>query len=483
MARVLRGPALRSQWPTLVDALLGYASETPLAPAVVDTIGGAYTYEGLLRASLAAARLLAEKGAGPGAPVALAPVNTVEHVAALLGTWLAGAAAVVMDAAGPWEELVFQLERLGAKPAALVVDEELAGRHCPAAERLGVPCLPAQELARGSGWWEGYARPRPHEDALIYFYAGVAGRTLPVIHSHAGVAASAAATAQHYGLGPADASFVSPPISHALGLQVATLSMLSVGGRTVLYTKKGRLDPGHAAAAMAASRATVAWGAPGFYQAVLRASYRGHPGLRAAVSAGAPMPPGLQREWLEATGVELLQLYGMTEAAPLTATLPGANPEGSIGFPMPGVELRLLGEEGRGEASRGEAAARGPMVMRGYGDPRETAAAMLPGGWLRTGDILEERGGFLYFRGVRKRMLKYKGYPVFPRDLEELLERHPAVARAEVYGLETEHGLAPAARLWLRRGAEVSPEEIMEWVNRMLPGYKRLRRVEVVGYS
>jgi len=473
---------------TLLDAFLCHAAGRAEAPAVADTEGNGLSYGGLFSAASRAARVLAERHrVEPGGYVALLPLNTVASAVALLASWLAGAVPVVVDAASPWEEVVFQLSTLDRGPQVVVVEEGLVDRHCPAAERLGAGCVAAQALLRDAGTgapWEGYARPRPSEPGLVYFYAGVAGRTLPVIHSHGGLAGSAASTLTHYGLGQGDRSFVSPPISHALGLQLGLLAMLYAGGSAVLYTKRGRLDPRHAAEALASSGASIVWGAPGFYQAVLGAGYRGHRGLRYAVSAGAPLPRETQEEWLRATGVELLQLYGMTEAAPLTATLPGDNPPGSIGRPMPGVEIRLVDPERLEpvEGGPGEALARGPMVMAGYGDPGETGRALLPGGWLRTGDILEADGeGRLYFRGVRKRMLKYKGYPIFPRDLELLLESHPAVARAEVYGVDTPHGKAPAARVWLRSGAEVDEEELRRWANERLASYKRLVRVEIAG--
>jgi len=486
-ASTLRGAPCGADGLTLPDRLLCLAAEQPGAPALLDTEGAALSYEELLGLAAGMASVLSGRlGLQPGGSVALAPLNKAEAVAALYAAWLAGLEAVVVDAAGPAEDLEFQLSM--RRPAVLLTHEGLEGRHCPAAERLGARCVGFEWLARAAREAPrpppgGLARPRPWDVAVVYFYAGVAGRTLPVLHTHAGLAASAAVTAAHYGLGPGDRSFASAPVSHALGLQISTLAALYAGASAVLYTKRGRLDPRHAAEALASSAASIVLGAPGFYQALLDAGYRGHRGLRYAVSAGAPLPRATQEQWLRATGVELLQLYGMTEAAPLTATLPGDNPAGSIGRPMPGVELRLVDPETLSGAGRGpgEALARAPHVMAGYGDPGATGEALLPGGWLRTGDILEaDEEGHLYFRGVRKRMLKYKGYPIFPRDIELLLEQHPAVARAEVYPVETPHGQAPGARLWLRPGARASAEEIMEWANRRLAGYKRIREVRVV---
>ncbi|NOZ88432.1 MAG: acyl--CoA ligase [Crenarchaeota archaeon] len=475
---------------SMVEALLCHAAQAPEAVAVEDTEGRRLTYSGLLRAAQAAAGLLAERfNVSAGDVVAVAPINTVDAAVALYGVWMAGAAAAVVDPLSHSMDLDMQLEQLRGRLRLFITHEGLGEAHCSVARRHGAGCVEAERLAgeaAGRGAWEGYHRPRGWMDSIIYFYAGIAGRTLPVVHSHGGVAASAHTVAEHYGLDGGDAVFVSAPVSHALGLQVSMLAALYAGGRAVLYTKRGRLDPRDAAEKLASSGAAMVLGAPGFYQALLGAGYKGHRGLRYAVSAGAPLPVETQRSWLEATGVELLQLYGMTEAAPLTATLPGDNPPGSIGRPMPGVEARLVDPEDPGrpaEGGVGELLARGPMVMRGYGDPEETRRALLPGGWLRTGDILAVDGeGRFYFRGVRKRMLKYKGYPIFPRDLEAILERHPAVARAVVEGEPAgELGQVPVARVWLKPGARASERELLEWVNSRVAGYKQVRRLVIEG--
>ncbi len=122
--------------------------------------------------------------------------------------------------------------------------------------------------------------------------------------------------------------------------------------------------------------------------------------------------------------------------------------------------------------------------MRGYADPEETRKAFTLDGWLRTGDIIEIRDGFLYFRGVKKRMIKYKGYPVFPRDLELMLEQHPAVSRAIVRGEPREDvGQIPVAEIWLKPGARVSEEELLEWVNTRVAPYKRVRKIILRGES
>jgi long-chain acyl-CoA synthetase len=121
--------------------------------------------------------------------------------------------------------------------------------------------------------------------------------------------------------------------------------------------------------------------------------------------------------------------------------------------------------------------------MLGYSDPRDTERAVVDG-WLRTGDLVSvDETGLLYFRGVKKRMIKYKGYPIFPRDLEEVLKRHPAVKEALVKGEpDLEVGERPVGYVVLREGYEdkVSEEELMGFVNSKVAGYKKLKALHIV---
>ncbi|NPA05255.1 MAG: acyl--CoA ligase [Crenarchaeota archaeon] len=475
-------------WESMVDALLVHACSSGSGrTAVEDTEGKRLTYGELLGRALAAARVLAESyGLEPGGKVALAPVNNVESVVALYSCWLAGLTVAVVDPLSHSDDLLMQLEI--SRPSILLTTGGFLDAHAEAARRAGVAVYTIEQLysraAPGTAW-EGYWRPRAWEPALIYFYAGIAGRTMEVIHTHSTVTASAVLTASHFSIGESDNILVTPPISHALGLQIATLAANAAAARATLYTKKGRLSPSRLLSDVGRASPTIIIGAPQLYSALLDAGAGSMKGLRFSISAGAPLPLRVKHAWEEKTGTPLLQLYGMTEAAPVSATLPNDNPDGSIGVPVPGVEVAVTDPEEPGRSIRregvGELLVRGPVVMKGYGEEDETRNVMLRG-WLRTGDIIEVREGHLYFRGVKKRMIKYKGYPIFPRDLELLLEKHPAVARAEVYGEPAgELGQVPVARVWLRRGRSASPEELMEWVNSRVAPYKRLRGVRIAG--
>ena len=159
---------------------------------------------------------------------------------------------------------------------------------------------------------------------------------------------------------------------------------------------------------------------------------------------------------------------------------------GTIGLPLPGLGHRIVREDGTEVMEPGEVGelhVRSPWIMLGYSDPRDTERAVV-GGWLRTGDLVSaDESGLLYFRGVKKRMIKYKGYPIFPRDLEEVLKRHPAVKEALVKGeRDPEVGERPVGYVVLREGydGKVSEEELMDFVNSKVAGYKKLRALRIV---
>jgi long-chain acyl-CoA synthetase len=210
-------------------------------------------------------------------------------------------------------------------------------------------------------------------------------------------------------------------------------------------------------------------------------------GIRYCVSAGGYLPPEAQRAFTEAFGVPLVQLYGLTEGWAITVQpLEMSDRLGTIGLPLPGVEHRIVRDDGtevKNPGEVGELHVRSPWIMLGYSDPRDTERAIVDG-WLKTGDLVSvDETGLLYFRGVKKRMIKYKGYPIFPRDLEEVLKRHPAVKEALVKGEpDPEVGERPVGYVVLREGYEgkVSEEELMNYVNSRVAGYKKLRVLHIV---
>ncbi len=150
---------------------------------------------------------------------------------------------------------------------------------------------------------------------------------------------------------------------------------------------------------------------------------------------------------------------------------------------MQGVEIKIVKDDGKeaGLNETGELWVKAPWLMLGYSDTQETAK-VFKDGWLKTGDLVSvDENGLLYFKGVKKRMLKFKGYPIFPRDLEEILKKHPNVVDAKVVGEDAGNlGQQPVAKVVVKEKRENLAEELLNFVNSRVAFYKKLKRVDIV---
>lgn len=484
--------------------LLESAKSRPSACAIVQAESGTcYTYEALVDVAKSIAAWLQGRGAGRGVQVLFSAFNTVEAVAGLFGVWLSGAEAVMVDPLTTSEDLRFQLE--GRDMELAVVSPEFYSRESSVLSEAGVEDVLVlgymeptrateaprvyglnEALAQSRGWREESVKPR-EDVSTVFYYSGIAGRTMQTLHTHYGAVSSTIAYTEMLRLGEPIRSLVVAPITHILGLQAGLLVSLYSGGAAVLMRRWN---------SPLALNAMIKWGvnylpgAPMMHEALLKEIRdRGlRPSLKLGVSGGAPLKPETQEEYQRVTGAPLVQIYGMTETWVLTFQPTNlSHVKGTVGIPLPDVDVRIVDPEnptrelGVGEA--GELLVKAPWIMKGYEDEGETRAVFVDG-WLRTGDLLAmDENGLLYFRGVRKRMIKYKAYPIFPRDLEIILEKHPAVRKALVEGEpHPEYGQIPVAKVVLEeeyRG-KVTPDEIMEYVNSRVAFYKKIRRVEIV---
>jgi long-chain acyl-CoA synthetase len=208
--------------------------------------------------------------------------------------------------------------------------------------------------------------------------------------------------------------------------------------------------------------------------------------VRVALSGAAPLPPGVSVAFRERFGVTIWDSYGLTEAGPGVTTSAGGDPRpGSIGRPLPGVEIRLVDEAGHdAEADDpGEIVVMGPNLFAGYwGRERESKEAFLEGGWLRTGDVaVRDDDGYLYLVDRKKDLIIVSGFNVYPAEVEEVLVRHPAVAEAAVVGMPDERtGEAVRALVVLREGAAATPEEVTDFARTYLARFKIPKVLEIV---
>ena len=276
--------------------------------------------------------------------------------------------------------------------------------------------------------------PGLEEEAAVVYTSAMAGRPLGAILTHANLLSNARATVDMAGLRPDDHSLALLPFAHLFGLVVSAIAPLLAGGRV---TTMARFNPIRAAELLLDGGITFFVGVPSVFIGVLAALERreavpgGRPigALRACICGGAPLAPEIQDRWAAATGVELRQGYGLTEAGPvcLFNRVDAPNRRGTLGTPFPGVELSIRAIDGDAAVAPGEAGelwVRGPNVSPGYvrtPDPgNDPWGAGLPrrGGWLRTGDVVAaEADGAIAFRGVHKPMFTRNGFNIYPREI------------------------------------------------------------------
>lgn len=210
--------------------------------------------------------------------------------------------------------------------------------------------------------------------------------------------------------------------------------------------------------------------------------------MRVAVSGGSALPVEVHKEFQKRFGVTILEGYGLSETAPVASFSPaGEEPRpGSIGTPIPEVQMKLIDEEWNEVADHpeavGEIAIKGPNVMKGYYQRPEATEAVIRDGWFRTGDLARrDADGWYYIVDRSKDMIIRGGYNVYPREVEEVLMTHPDVSLAAVIGVPHEsHGEEIKAFVILNPGASTTGEQLVAWSKEQMAGYKYPRIVEIV---
>jgi long-chain acyl-CoA synthetase len=205
--------------------------------------------------------------------------------------------------------------------------------------------------------------------------------------------------------------------------------------------------------------------------------------VRIGVSGGAAMPVALMADFEERFRIPILEGDGPTECGPVTCVNPlvGERKPGSIGLPIPTVEIRILDEQGNAVAdgTTGEVCVRGPSVMSGYLKRPEANREAFFGDWFRTGDLgYRDADGYVYLVDRLKDLIITNGMNVYPRVIEEVLHAHPEVAEAAVVGdPDPRHGEVPVAHLVLKAGASVNAEGLRAWCREHLGRHEVPRRL------
>ncbi len=438
------------------------------APVVVGD-EGTLSFADLDRQSDRLAAHLAAQGLLPGERVALYCPNGLRFPAAYLGIQKAGGVVLPINLLLNPEEIAYLLEDSGATtfvyhPALAEGVTAVRARSPQIAHwiALGEPLA-----ATDAGWaaiQDGTApAPRvtldPRRDlAALLYTSGTTGRPKGAMLSHANLVSNTDSVMAALALRPEDRFLVVLPMFHAFAATVGLLTPLLHG---LSLVPLARFEPAQVAQAIGRHGATIFLGVPSMYSLLLRLPDEAAAplkGLRFCVSGGAAMPQAVMAEFEARFGVPVLEGDGPTECGPVTCVNPldGERKPGTVGLPVPGVTMEIRDAEGRPlpDGETGEICVRGPSVMQGYWNrPDETAQAFF-GDFFRTGDLgVRDEDGYFAIIDRLKDLIIVNGMNVYPRMVEEVLYRHPAVAEAAVVGQPHElHGEIPVAYVVLKAG-------------------------------
>jgi long-chain acyl-CoA synthetase len=466
------------------------------------------------------ANLLVSRGIRPGDKVALMCPNLPYFSLVYWGILKAGATVVPLNVLLKGREVAYHLDDSDAKavfafegtPELPIGQEAYAGfgaaeqaEHFfvitvdPAAtspiegtETLG------QAMAGQSPAFETV--PTDEDDtAVILYTSGTTGQPKGAELRHRNMRDNALAGADLFGADESrpDTYLSVLPLFHSFGQTVIQNAGAAYGGTVVMLP---RFEPATALRVMLKEQVTffagvptMYWGLLGALDGLLAEGVDVAPlaeNLRIAAAGGSALPVEVHHEFEKRFGVTILEGYGLSETSPVASFSLYGQPArpGSIGVPIPGVEMKLV-EPGTwteiawAPDAIGEIAIRGHNVFKGYyGRPEATAEAISEDGWFRSGDLARrDADGWYYIVDRAKEMIIRGGFNVYPREIEEVLLTHPAISLSAVIGVPHEsHGEEIKAYVILKPGATATPEEIVEWSKQNMAAYKYPRIVQIV---
>ena len=343
--------------------------------------------------------------------------------------------------------------------------------------------VPWSKVAQARPLSKSAPRPSLDDIAALQLTSGTTGRPKAAILTHRNLRSNAAQSiAWVPELRPGNEVFYAVlPLFHAYGLTLCLTCAISVGARVVLFPKP---DVDLVIAAARKTPPTFLPAVPPLYDSLARAAARGKldlSGIRFAISGAMSLPVPTVTRWEELTGGLLVEGYGMTETSPIALGNPmgPSRRPGTVGVPFPSTYIRVVDPDDPARdvapGDPGELLVRGPQVFQGYwGRPDETAAVLLPGGWLRTGDIVTASDdGFVTIIDRVKELIITGGFNISPTEVEQVLALHPDVVASAVVGLPREGGgEIVAAAVVMRPGSVFDAKALREFCRSSLTAYK-----------
>jgi long-chain acyl-CoA synthetase len=445
------------------------------------------TYAEFDAAAARLATLLQRAGVAPGDRVGVMLPNIPAFAVAFYGTMYRGGVAVPMNPLLKAREVEFYLSNSGAKTLFAAPEfageagAAAAGAHCWIVDDAGLAELTAHLAEQ-----DAPVERADTDTAVILHTSGTTGKPKGAELTHGGLGHNAGLFVDSLlNIGPDDVVMGCLPLFHAMGLTAGLNTAVLAGA---MLTMMPRFDPRRALQIIERDAVTIFEGVPTMYSALLSVATEATPQatrtLRICASGGASLPVQVLTDFEKTFGCMILEGYGLSETSPVASFNHPDKPRkaGSIGTPVQGVQMRVVDEHGdevaQGEA--GEIQIRGHNVMKGYWNlPEATAAAISPDGWFSTGDIGRiDEDGYYYIVDRKKELIIRGGYNIYPREIEEVLYEHPAVAEAAVIAVPHESlGEEVGAAVVLKQHATAEPDQLRDFVKARVAAYKYPRLV------
>ncbi len=505
---------------TLVDVFHESASQRPDHPALLFQ-GNRISYSDLERLSDAFALALLELGLKPGERVALLLPNTPQMILSVLGTWKAGGIVVPLNPLYTERELEHALHESGAEIAIVLtlfyhklkaLQPRTAVRKVivtnikeflPPIKRILFALLRERKdghrigIQKGDAWLQDLLGKNagksftsrttdPADPAILLFSGGTTGTPKAALGTHRSLAIAGLQIRtwfKHLLVDWDDIILLNMPLFHAYGL-VGVLATGLVGRNTFAVVPNPR-DLDDLLATIRKVKPAFLPGVPTLFTALLN-----HPkvksgqakltSLKLCISGASPLMAETKQRFEGLTDGRIVEAYAMTESmlgATMTPVL-GEYKPGSIGIPLPDVEVRIAdldtGQDQPEPGKVGEILLRAPQIMQGYWNRPEETAGILRDGWLYTGDIgYQDEDGYVFIVDRKKDLIKPGGFQVWPREVEEVIAMHPAVAEVCVGGIADAHAVE-AVKAWvvLRPGSQIGEAELKNFCREKLAAYK-----------
>ncbi len=469
---------------SLAHAILRTQLRHPLRVATIDDRGSRRGIE-LVVGALHLADLIERRSRSPFVGVMLPTGSAMPMVA--LAAWMLGKAVVPLNYVLKPEELQYVIDDCATDTIITAGAFLAAVNQSPRVANL----VKLEECAFGGAPEPRWPARVPDTDLAVLLYtSGTSGRPKGVMLSHRNILSNIDQCREGVHFNERDILLGVIPQFHSFGLTVLTLLPL-VTGCLAIYTAK--FAPHKIIKLLREHRPTAFVGIPSMYNALLHvkdATPEDFRSLRLPISGGEPLPATVFEQFHDRFGIALCEGYGLTETAPATNVCsPDAWRRGTVGRPLPQVFERIVDLETGADlpaGREGEIRIAGPNIMRGYYNlPAESTAAFDAQGFFRTGDIGRiDADGFLSITGRLKEMLIVAGENVFPREIEDVLHRHPAVHASGVVGAsDPMRGEVPIGFVELVEGASFDEKELLGWCRERLAGYKvprEIRRIDVL---